>query len=76
MASIATVVTRGFGSFGSVNLLPTMGYGAGAGPVDSPATLEVGLEYSATFTSLHFEPQSPTEMSYLAAGGLLHFTAT
>jgi len=30
MASIATVVTRGFGSFGSVNLLPTMGYGAGA----------------------------------------------
>lgn len=25
--SIATVVTRGFGSFGSVNLLPTWGYG-------------------------------------------------
>lgn len=24
--SIATVVTRGFGSFGSVNLLPTLGY--------------------------------------------------
>lgn len=30
MASIATVVTRGFGSFGSVNLLPTLGYGIGA----------------------------------------------
>lgn len=28
MASIATVVTRGFGSFGSVNLLPTLGYGS------------------------------------------------
>ena len=28
MASIATVVTRGFGSFGGVNLLPTMGYGS------------------------------------------------
>lgn len=27
MASIATVVTRGYGSFGSVNLLPTIGYG-------------------------------------------------
>lgn len=27
MASIATVVTMGFGSFGSVNLLPTLGYG-------------------------------------------------
>lgn len=27
MASIATVVTMGFGSFGSVNLLPTIGYG-------------------------------------------------
>lgn len=28
MASIATVVTRGYGSFGSVNLLPTLGYGS------------------------------------------------
>lgn len=28
--SIATVVTAGYGSFGSVNLLPTLGYGAGA----------------------------------------------
>lgn len=30
MASIATVVTQGFGTFGSVNLLPTIGYGIGA----------------------------------------------
>lgn len=28
--SIATVVTRGFGAFGSVNLLPTLGFTAGA----------------------------------------------
>lgn len=26
--SVATVVTRGFGTFGSVNLLPTLGYGS------------------------------------------------
>jgi hypothetical protein len=30
MASIATVVTMGFGSFGSVNLVPTLGFGVGA----------------------------------------------
>lgn len=29
MASIATVVTMGYGSFGSVNLVPTLGYGIG-----------------------------------------------
>lgn len=28
--SIATVVTRGYGSFGSVNKLPTLGYSVGA----------------------------------------------
>lgn len=27
MASISTVVTMGYGSFGSVNLVPTLGYG-------------------------------------------------
>jgi hypothetical protein len=29
MASPSTVITLGFGSFGSVNLLPTLGYGIG-----------------------------------------------
>ena len=29
MASIATVVTMGFGTFGDVTLLPTLGYGIG-----------------------------------------------
>ena len=28
--AIATVVTMGYGSFGSVNKLPTLGYGIGA----------------------------------------------
>ena len=28
--SIATIVTMGFGSFGSVNLLPTIGYSIGS----------------------------------------------
>lgn len=28
--SIATVVTRGYGTFGSVNKLPTLGYGSAA----------------------------------------------
>lgn len=28
--SIATVVTRGYGSFGSINWLPTLGYSIGA----------------------------------------------
>lgn len=31
MASVATVVTHGFGSFSSANLLPTLGYGIGGG---------------------------------------------
>lgn len=31
MASIATVVTMGYGSFGSVDLLPTIGYATTTG---------------------------------------------
>ena len=34
--SISTVVTRGYGAFGSVNKLPTWGYGIGAGVVVQP----------------------------------------
>lgn len=30
MSSPSTVLTLGFGSWGSVNLLPTIGYGVGA----------------------------------------------
>lgn len=35
MASIATVVTMGYGSFGSVNLLPTIGYGIASAAADT-----------------------------------------
>ena len=35
MASVSTVVTRGYGTWGSVNLIPTLGYGIGAA-VDYP----------------------------------------
>ncbi len=30
MASVSTVITRGYGSLGSINLLPTRGYGVGS----------------------------------------------
>ena len=33
MASPSTVITLGYGGFGSVNLLPTLGYGIGAAVV-------------------------------------------
>lgn len=39
MASIADVITMGYGSFGSVNDLPTLGYGLGvvvSNPFDRP----------------------------------------
>lgn len=39
MASIATVVTRGFGSFGGAGLLPTLGYGVGG--LDEPGCLHI-----------------------------------
>lgn len=33
MASPSTVISLGYGSWGSVNLVPTLGYGSGAAPV-------------------------------------------
>lgn len=33
MASIATVVGMGYGSFGDLNTIPTLGYGSGSAPV-------------------------------------------
>lgn len=37
MASPSTVITLGYGSFGSVNLLPTLGYGSNnSNPVTGP----------------------------------------
>jgi hypothetical protein len=36
MASPSTVITLGFGSWGGVNLLPTLGYGIGEDVVQEP----------------------------------------
>lgn len=51
MASIATVVTRGYGTFGSVNLLPTHGYGVGAEAVANVG----GMEYATNNERLHYD---------------------
>lgn len=51
MASPSTVITEGYGSFGSVNLLPTLGYGIGSGAVVSgtgAATALRGVDTSRT----------------------------
>ena len=43
--SIATIVTRGYGTFGSVNLLPTRGYSIGE---DVEEMVGPGTDYTAT----------------------------
>ena len=48
MASPSTVLSRGYGSWGSVNLLPTRGYGIG---VSSPITLVGHWENVIAFSS-------------------------
>jgi hypothetical protein len=47
--SIATVVTRGYGSFGSINLLPTLGYSIGEALPSEPTTgLDLALNARRT----------------------------
>lgn len=68
MASIATIVTRGFGSFGDVSLLPTWGYGSGAavalvlGPYyrEEPRCFVAGGEEPRLFTAGGEEPWAYT----------------
>ena len=52
--SIATVVTRGYGSFGSVNKLPTLGYSIGIPAVVIPPT-SVRFQVSAPRMLPHAE---------------------
>lgn len=49
--SISTIVTYGYGSFGSVNKLPTHGFDIGdaAAAPDAP-----GLEYTLSSNKLHY----------------------
>ena len=74
MASPSTVITLGFGSFGSVNLLPTLGYGISAViVVDTPGTTEVGWSFSVPATLLHYEVPTIVEMSFSTPETLLQF---
>ena len=46
--SIATVVTRGYGSFGDVNKLPTWGYSIGAAVVEAVNYSRIGTLMGAS----------------------------
>ena len=67
--SIAQVITGGYGSFGSVNKLPTLGFDIAEITV---ASVE-GLEYTLPSNRLHFA--IPTDdMDYTLPGNKLHWT--
>lgn len=60
--AIGPVVTQGFGSFGSVNLVVTLGYGIGEAAA-TPTHIGVHYEplhrkphYEPTHSKLHYEP--------------------
>jgi len=63
----ATVVTLGFGSLGSVNRLPTLGYS-----MPSPVPTSEGIEYKAPGRRLH-AVASGEPLHAKAAGERLHF---
>lgn len=66
--SIATVVTRGFGSFGSVNKLPTLGYSIGEEVVVTPYsfTMEVGRVYvPGAYSGRAFSPGLPVSTTHV-----------
>jgi hypothetical protein len=68
VASISTVVTRGYGSFGSVNLLPTLGYGIG-----ETGTTAYSLEY--TCPARNFDYTAPDRIfAYDTRPRVLDFT--
>lgn len=52
-ASIATVVTMGYGSFGSIDVLPTIGYGIGI-PTASEAPTSPGIEFTMPRNRMQF----------------------
>lgn len=69
--SIATVVTRGFGTFGTVNDLPTLGYASAAiclGPLRI-AACEAVQSIGATICepSRSINPQSAVELSHFGS---------
>lgn len=68
MASIATVVTMGYGSFGSINLLPTLGYG-----IDE-LTVGISAEFTPSVRRGHFTPPE-RKGHFTPAVRRAHFTA-
>ncbi len=64
--TISTVVTRGFGSFGSVNNLPTLGYDLGAPIVASRLYIQVAAVYvPGAFASAAFIPGPQLATAYV-----------
>lgn len=51
MASPSTVITEGYGSFGSVNLLPTLGFGIGAAETGAAVSGTASISRRATGTA-------------------------
>lgn len=41
--SIGAILTLGLGGFGSINLLPTLGYRAGTAPIPPPPIVPIGF---------------------------------
>jgi len=55
--SISSIITRGYGTWGSVNLLPTWGYGIGAAVVVQPND-----GWTATTAQRHFISSTATRL--------------
>lgn len=71
--SVATVVTRGFGSFGGVNKLPTLGYsiGAAAVVVNGPWCVEAAQARSAGAVVMQQRSGGAVARQVRAAGAVI-----
>ena len=68
MAGISDIVSRGFGSWGSVNDLPTRGFGIGAAEVLDAR----GHQYTATDNRAHYKADG-NRAYYTASDHRLHY---
>lgn len=71
--SVATVVTLGFGTFGSVNLLPTLGFSIQAVPITSapfyrPYSTETSEVLLSSTETLDVLPRATESVDYLPGG--------
>ena len=51
--AVAPILTQGLGSFGGVNLIPTLGFGVGDAAVEERPTVP-GIEYTSGDHRLHY----------------------